>query len=429
LKLELKKYFPELSDCFIFLHKPKKMKYTMKRSIIMLFAAMLGLFTQVQASDYKAGEKVNITEQQDDNTYVAGGEVFINAIIKGDLIVAGGEVEVNDSINEDATIAGGEIIVSGVIGDDLRVFGGEIRISKDVYGDLIVTGGEVVIEASVTVWGDLILAGGEVTSYATVKGDVKAAGGEMDLGGQIDGQLDIVGGELNLYATVNGISSISAQNLNLYPEARFNSDVRYWSNEGKVDFENYLAEGASATFDEDLKKEFNFEFDMKKAMWTFTLFRIFSGLVLISLLVALVGRFFRRNAGSVKDHMGKYLGAGLLLFLGLPILSMVAFGTVIGIPLGVVGISFFVILLVMANALTAVVAAYEIREYRRENWGPGVMIAISAALFIALRLLDMVPVAGSLVNFALSAVAVGYVLKMLRKKGREETEAPIDEIV
>lgn len=401
----------------------------MKRSIIILLAAMLGLFTQAQASDYKAGEKVNITEQQDGNTYIAGAEVFINAVIKGDLIVAGGEVEVNDSISEDAIIAGGEILVSGVTGDDLRVFGGEIRITKDVYGDLIVTGGEVVIEASVTVWGDLILAGGEVTSYATIKGDVKAAAGEMKLGGQIDGQLDIVGGELNLYATVNGTSSISAQNLNLSPEARFNSNVRYWSNEGKVDFQDYLSEGASATFDEDLKKEFDFEFDMKKAMWTFTLFRIFSGLVLISLLVALMGRFFRRHAGGVKDQIGNYLGLGLLLFLGLPVLSMVAFGTVIGIPLGVVGMSLFVILLIMANALTAVVAAHEIREYRREDWGTGVMIAISAGLFIALRLLDMVPVAGSLVNFALSAIAVGYVLKMLRKKRREEAEAPGDEIV
>jgi hypothetical protein len=408
----------------------KKMKYNMKRSIVILFALMLGLFSRqaLQASDYQAGEKVNITEQKDGNTYVAGAEVFVNAVIRGDLIVAGGEVEVNDSINEDAIIAGGEIIVSGVTGDDLRVFGGEIRITKDVYGDLIVTGGEVVIEESVTVWGDLILAGGEVISYATIKGDVKAAAGEIDLGGQIDGKLDIVGGELNLYATVNGTSSISAQDLNLYPDARFNSDVRYWTKEGKIDFKDHLGEGVNVSFDEDLKKEFDFEFDMKKAMWTFTLFRIFSGLVLISLLVALVGRFFRRHAGGVKDQMGRYLGVGLLLFLGLPILSMVAFGTVIGIPLGVVGMSLFVILLVMANALTAVVAAYEIREYRRENWGPGLMIAISAALFIALRLLDMVPVAGSLVNFALAAIAVGYVLKMWRKKP-SETDAPVDEIV
>ncbi len=404
----------------------------MKRSNIILLAAVLGLFTQVHASEYKAGQNVNITEKQEGNTYVAGGEVYIDAVINGDLIVAGGEVFVNDSINDDAIIAGGEITITGVAGDDLRVFGGEIRITKDVYGDLVITGGEVVIEASVTVWGDLIVAGGEVSSYANIKGNVKAAGGEMELGGQIDGNLDVVGGELELYAIVNGTSSISAQDLDLNSEARFNSDVRYWTEEGRVDFGDHLGEGARASFDEDLKKEFNFEFDMKKAIWTFTIFRIFSGMVLISLLVALMGRFFKRNAGGVRDHMGKYLGAGLLLFLGLPVLSMVAFGTVIGIPLGVVGMSLFVILAVIASSLTAVVAAYEIREYRRENWGTGVMIAISVGLFIALRMLDMVPVAGSLVNFALSAIAVGYVLKMMRKKrsGSEaEADAPIDEIV
>lgn len=400
----------------------------MKKSIMILCVAILGLLTQAHASDYKAGKNVNITEQQEGNTYVAGGEVHINAIINGDLIVAGGKVFVNDSINEDAVIAGGEITINGVSGDDLRVFGGEIRITKDVYGDLVVTGGEVTIEESVTIWGDLILAGGEVRSYATIKGNVKAAGGELDVGGQIDGNLDLVAGELDLYATVNGLSSISAQDLDLRSEARFNNNVRYWTNEGKVDFKDHLSSEASATFDKDLKKEFDFEFDMKKAIWTFTIFRIFSGLVLISLLVLIMGRFFKKNAGGVREHMGKYLGVGILLFLGLPLISMIAFGTVIGIPLGIVGMSLFVIIAVLANALTAVVAAYEIREYRRENWGTGAMIAISVGLFIALRMLDLVPVAGSLVNFALSAIAVGYVLKMLRKK-RNTTDAPVDEIV
>ena len=393
--------------------------YVMKRSILILCAAFLGLFSQAQATDYKAGEKVIITEQQSGNTYIAGAEVVINAIINGDLIVAGGTIEVNDSIREDAIIAGGEITIMGVAGDDLRVFGGEIRIANDVYGDLVVTGGEVRIEEGVTIWGDLILVGGEVRSYGNIKGDVKAAGGEIALGGQIDGNLDMVGGELRLSATVNGISSISAQMLHLKNEAKFFNDVRYWSNDGQVDFDDHLMNNAEADYDDSLKKEFNFDFDMKKAIWTFTLFRIFTGLVLINLLVLLMGRFFKKNAGGVRDHMGNYLGLGLLLFFGLPFASVLAFATIIGIPLGVVGMSLFVIILVLANALTAVVAAYEIREYRSEDWGVGAMIAISVGLFIALRMLDLVPVAGSFVNFALSAIAVGYVLKMLRKKDKD----------
>lgn len=402
--------------------------YIMKRSILLLCAAFLGIFSQLQASDYQAGKKVIITEAQTGNTYIAGGEVVINAIINGDLIVAGGSVEVNDSIREDAIITGGEITIMGVAGDDLRVFGGEIRIAKDVYGDLVITGGEVKIEEGVTIWGDLILAGGEVTSYGTIKGNVKVAGGEIRLGGQIDGNLDVVGGELRLNGTVTGISSISAQSLQLGDQAQFYNTVRYWNREGEVSFDDHLMNSADVTFDESLKKEFNFEFDMKKAIWTFTLFRIFSGLVLISLLVLLMGRFFKKNAGGVREHMGKYLGAGLLLFFGLPLASAVAFGTIIGIPLGVVGMSLFVVLLVIANALTAVVAAYEIREYRRENWGPGAMIGISVVLFIALRMLDLVPVAGSFVNFALSAIAVGYVLKVIRKKNNQ-SEPQAEDIV
>jgi len=388
----------------------------MKKVITLVLAAiLLGSFS-LQASQYKAGESVTISERQDKNVYVAGGNITVNAIVDGDLIVAGGTITVNDSINDAAIITGGEIEVMGVAGNDLRVFGGEIRITKDVHGDLVITGGEVQIDETVTIWGDLVVAGGEVASHANVKGDVKMAGGDLILRGRIDGKLDVAANELSLSPVVKGKSSISAQSFQVDQGAQFFGDVRYWSKRGETDFQAYLMDGAEATYDTSLKKEFNFEFNMKKAIWSFTVFRILSGIVLISLLVLIFGRFFVKNAGGVRLRMGNYLGSGLLLFFGLPLASIIAFGTVIGIPLGVVGMSLFVILLVLANALTAVVAAYEIREYRRENWNTGAMIAISIALFIALRMLDLIPVAGSLVNFALSAIAVGYVIKMVRKK-------------
>ncbi len=393
----------------------------MKKSILFTLAALIFSVFNSQASDYKAGKRVVVNETQDENIYIAGKEIVVNAVVNGDLIVAGGEVQINNDIRDDATIVGGEIQVMGVAGSDLRVFGGEILITKDVHGDLVITGGEVEIAEGVTIWGDLVVAGGEVESYGLVKGSVKAAGGEIDLGGVIEGELDLVGGEVELYATVNGASAISAQMLHLGRNAQFFSDVRYWSKDGHSDFEDHMMNDAQARFDSSLKKEFNFEFNMKKAIWSFAIFRILSGIALISLLVAVFGRFFAKNAGGVRDQMGSYLGAGLLMYFGLPLASAIAFGTVIGIPLGVVGMSLFIIVLVVANALTAVVAAYELREHRKENWNTGAMIGISIGLFVALRILSMIPVGGGLVNFALSAVAIGYVVKNIRKK-RNNTE-------
>ncbi len=402
----------------------------MKRSILLTMLAFVLGFSILQASDYKAGDQITINEECPGNVYAAGGEVTINAIINGDLIVAGGHVTVNDSLRDDGIVAAGEIVINGVAGNDLRVFGGEIRISKDVYGDLVISGGEVTINEGVTVWGDLIIAGGEVNSFANVKGNVKVAGGELKLRGQFDGKLDARAGELYLDAIVAGPSVIAAEDLALGADARFSENVRYWNAEGKVNFDGHLVNNATAVFDKELKSEMDFEWNMKKMAWMLTLFRIISGLVLVTLLILLFGRFFDRNAGEIRSSMGSYLGIGLLLFLGLPLASAVAFGTVIGIPLGVVGFALFLILIILANALTAVVAAYEVKKVRQEKWSAASMIGISIALFAALRLLDMVPVAGSLINFALAAIAVGYVIRNTRKKkGGEMEGAATEEIV
>ncbi len=401
----------------------------MKRSIILTMLALIAGFSVLQASDYRAGSEVIISEEQPGNVYAAGSQVTINAVINGDLIVAGGDITVNDSIRDDVIIAGGNITIMGVAGNDLRVFGGEITIAKDVYGDLVVTSGEVRIREGVTIWGDLVAAGGEIISNANVKGKVKIAGGELKLNGRLDGAIDAKAGDLYFNAVVGGPSVIATKNLSLGTEARFAENVRYWNGAGEVNFDGHLTNNATVEFDQSLKQEMDFEFNMKKVAWTITMFRIVSGIVLVSLLILLFGGFFERNAGEVRARMGNYLGLGLLLFLGLPFASAVAFGTVIGIPLGVIGIALFVILLIMANSLTAVVAAYEVKKARKENWNTALLIGIAILLFAALRLLDMVPVAGSLVNFALAAIAVGYVIRNARKKKEDGMEGPAEDIV
>ena len=115
-----------------------------------------------------------------------------------------------------------------------------------------------------------------------------------------------------------------------------------------------------------------------------------------------------------------------MLFLALPIISAISFATIIAAPVGVVGFALFVIVLVVANALTAVVMAYEVEKTRISTWTDFTRILVALGFFVAFRLIGLIPVAGSIITFVAAAVGVGYVLKMIRQKPNNEDNDSTD---
>lgn len=404
----------------------------MKRSVLLIFGLLCAVFAFGQ--NLRSGEQVDINEKTNENLYLVGGDIYVNKPIAGDLVAAGGEIHLRDSLLDDVILAAGTLNVEAFCADDLRMIAGEVRISEDILGDLVLMAGEARIEEGVIVHGSVIGAVGDLRIDGKVLGDVKLRAGEVKLRGEVLGQLNIIAGEIDIDGHIKGQSTLAAMEISLGSDATFHNDVNYWTKEGTVDFDDHLQSGSNANFDTGLKNEFmdvNWEKTFKDGKIAFNGFRLISGLFL-TLLIFLFGRpYFQRNAGTFLAEPAPVLVKGMITLIGLPVFSALAFATVIGIPVGLITSSLFVVALLSSNALASVIGVFELNKWQDKDWGKGRLLLLSLALFVGIRLLSFIPILGGIFSFAVGAVAIGYIVQTIRRKpkGGLPTNEPNEDLV
>lgn len=371
--------------------------------------------SSIFAATILTGETVRITEPIEGNAYIGAGTVTIDAIVNGDVTVGAGEIQILDTIREDLIVGGGRVRVDGVIGDDIRCGGGEVKIFGNVLGDVIVGCGTLEIGPDVVVYGDLVIAGGEVRISGTVKGSIIMAGGEVSFDGIAEKDVEIRGGEVTLDGDIRGPAKLAAKEIVLRSNAQFAQDVRYWQVDGELDFTGHLRGDASAVYDTSLKQDME-KYDNKwfsKGFGVFSVYRFFAGAVLVALLLWLFHSFFRRSGAGLPDQWINRFGTGILYFIGVPVAAILLFITLIGIPIGLFVLFFYIFSLLFAPALTAAVGANVWEQSRGLSWSTGQRIMVGIGLLLILRLLMWIPVAGPLLGIILVSIAFGSLIKAL----------------
>jgi len=396
------------------------MKNYVWRIFMLPFFMMASTLIVAQKAFVRTGQNIRISEPVAGNTYMAAAEAFIDSGIAGDLMGVVGSVQINARIRKDILLAVGKINLNAETGEDVRILGGDILISKFIKGDLLIAGGKVLITDEAIIGGEVIVAGGDVTIGGTINGDLHIVGGKVQLQGRVIGNLSTHSGKLYLQGSVDGSSKIVAQSLTIGSEARFGQEVRYWTNEGKVEFGTSLSSNATAIYDNNLRPAYanvNWEKGIKAALMTFMILRILSGILLVGMLIALFSRFFAARAGLARKYAGRSFARGLTLLLALPVLSVLALVTVVGIPLGIIGFSAFTVFALSAGAVTAIVVAYEWAQMKNMSPASGKIFLIALGVFILLRLVGLIPVIGNLANFILAAVALGHIFRHYSQEG------------
>jgi len=409
-------------------HRTMKKISTFLWTLILLAAPLLLL-----GSTVKSGENVTIDEPVEGNLYVAGGEIYTNAAIRGDFVAAGGKIFVRDSIGDEGLVAGGEISIEAPVMGDLRIAGGQVTIRRNIAGDLVVMGGEVRVASEVQIGGDLIMMGGEVDISGSIIGQIRVSAGQLTFKGDAAGLLNVKGGEIMIDGAVRGPATISAQSLKLGSQAGFYANVRYWQAEGEMDFGDHLKEGAKATYDPSLKSDLaQFDFkDLRRGLFWFSIYRFLAGILLIVLLITFFHTFFSRHAGQLTDDMAGSLGYGALYLIGVPVLAVLAFITIIGIPVGFILTAGYSISMALAGALVATVLAYEVERYLGKNWGKGLMMLAAIGISLLLRLIGYIPMVGGIIMILLISVVFGYLYRNIRREGklRRQAAAASEDIV
>lgn len=375
------------------------------KAFFLVSILLIPLTDRPATEKFQAAEQILINTVVDHDLYLAGSKVTLSAPVQGDVMAAGSSIMIRDSIAGDLVLAGGDLVIDGVVSEDLLVMGGTVRVMQPVQGDLIVMGGDVTIDPKASIGQDLVVMAGEVNMEGLVGGNVLARGGKLFLAGICRGNLDVKGGELEINGTVDGTSTLAAERIQLGSDAKLYGNVRYWlEDQAAVSFSPALMNNAQAQYDESLElEETSFWTDQPWSWIPLVLAYLLSALLLIVLINILLPKVMERSGRILNRETVKSFGYGVLYYVGAPLAIGLLFMTIIGIPLGLFLLSFYIFSVLFALSFSAVTLTYQLHDRYDYHWSRGKLISVSFGIFIMLRLLSFVPFLG----FALVGIVIG----------------------
>ena len=289
-----------------------------------------------------------------------------------------------------------------LLGQNLTVESGEV-----FCGDIALMGGSLVVEAEAEVRGDIAIAGGSATVDGTVDGDIAVFGGHVTLGetALVTGDVALAGGSLNRAKGARVEGQVA--------EASEIPDLGLRFTPGTF---NFLEGGV-------IRQRSPASLLLAATWWVIrTIVTIFILAVLAFLIAVLAPRALRNSKQTAEQAPVESFAVGCLGMLALFILIVLSAITIIGIP---VALALIVVLVAgLLYGLTVVGTIIGERLLQGLNISPirlTTAAVIGVVLFEAIRTLaDIVPFAGGLLSFTLSAIvmSIGVGAALLSRGGQ-----------
>lgn len=330
---------------------------------------------QVVQGDYvAAAPRVVISGTVNGDVYAAGGDVLVDGVINGDLIAAGAKVILSGKVSQDARIAGAHVVLSGTVGRNVTVGAADLQL----------------------------------TEAGQIEGNMLAAGGEVELDGQIGRDARIGAGKLTVSNNIGSDLAVAAGAVRLTSKAMVEGKLRYWSETPPVMDEGATVQGAviHRQFAEWWQAE-GFRRGLAGLRLMTTVISVVSTLILGLVLLRLYPVFTQRVASMIREQPMRAFGWGAAALVGTPLVAAVFLVTLLGLPIGIILMSLYVVMLYLARVY-AMTCLGQVLLRRTADSSP---LAWSFAAGLALYgLLSVIPVVGELVTLATVLFGLGALL-------------------
>lgn len=348
------------------------------------------------AAEVRFAEQASLpsSERISDDFYIAGGNVSSSGNVAGDLAAFGGNVLVTSAVMEDVFAGGGTVSILGSVSDDVRAVGGNITINSRVEGDVVVGGGQIQISGT-GIGGDVLAGGGSIRIEAPVTGDIKIGGGEVYINAPVRGNVEFWGEKLTLgsAAVIQGTLSYTSPT-----EATMESGATV---RGETTYTKQERNGRDAS---------------KAGVAGFMTLAALTKFLMALACAMVLGLFFRRYATTLVREVASRplmaLGRGFGVFVLTPAASIVLLITILGVPLGILGLIMFAAMIVFTSIVAPIIIgsiahnwAMKPGEYQ-VNW---LTILVGVLIY---TILGWIPFIGWIAKFALFLMTLGVAMKI-----------------
>jgi cytoskeletal protein CcmA (bactofilin family) len=366
-----------------------------KRSIYTGFILGILLMPAIShAAEFGASEHYTLSSGQtvEQNLYAAGSDVMVAGTVEGDAYLAGGTVTMSGTIQKDLMMGGGTLTMNGTVNEDMRIAGGTIVITGTANGDVMIFGGQITITKDAKLAKDLYINGGQVT-----------------IDGTIDGPLTINGGTVTLNGTVNGNVTSHGDEFQLGSTAKINGDSNHTGPREQV-----VTAGATITGQKQFTKA---EKATKSAIvpileaWWLTKVAMLMVAALVFFML-----FKRHNTHFIQTAITSFsreVLRGFVILVVLPIASIIALITVVGIPLAFLALCLYVSSIIIATIYANILAGNLVYKLVMKKSDFIISWQTIVVGVVVLQIIKLIPVLGWLAAFIVFLAAFGTLWNML----------------
>jgi cytoskeletal protein CcmA (bactofilin family) len=348
----------------------------------------------LRAAELRSGENLSMTGEFTDNLYVSGGHIRCDVQSTDDVFIAGGEISFTGRTRENLWFAGGDLTLEKAEARDAILAGGKLMLTNTHFREIVAAGGQIQLR-QVQLEDDLIALGGEilVDGDSTVKGSSLIAGGKVTLAGHFVGDVQVSASQLQIgpTAVIDGTLTHKTESLEISPSAKVVGKI--------VAMPAQTSSGS--------KKAFGIAMAILLAL---------GGL----LVAPIVGLFFSRLADradvQIRSRFWENLGRGLVAILFIPVILLLLFSSVLGVPLALAALPFVIAILILAWSVALFSLALWLR-FRISKHLPESLLSkqqrfswtLLASFVVAL--IFMIPVIGQICALLVLLVGLGALLK------------------
>lgn len=371
---------------------------------MVLGGALTAACGMARAQPAVAGAAATATLQR--NVYSAGGQVRPAGPVQGDYSAVGGRVILDQPVGGDAALAGGSVDVRAPVGDDLRAAGGDVNIESTVGGEVFASGGNVTLTPAATVARGATLYGGSVQMDGRIEGELKASAQKVTINGEVRGDAHLAGAQIELGPKARIAGALS------YRSAAELKKAEGASIGGVVTHE----QGAAPPREKGMNR--GWEGSVQGQGWAAGIVSYLALLACAAVFVLVMPVFGAQAAERIRTTSLLSLGLGFATLVAVPVLAVLLFITLLGIPLGIAVMALYPVLLLTGFLVGVLFVARllptALRKPAPERFDQ--RMGYVAMALLLLLLVGVVPFVGGLAVGLVSLAGIGaFVLEIYRR--------------
>jgi cytoskeletal protein CcmA (bactofilin family) len=336
------------------------------------------------------------------NIYSAGANVRPSAAVEGDFVAVGGRVIIDQPVKGDVMLAGGSVDVRAPVGDDVRAAGGDINVESAIGGELFATGGNITL-----------------TKAARVASTASLFGGTVSIDGRIDGPLSVSAQKVVLNGEVNHDARFRAEQIELGPTAKITGTLDYASPNEIKRADGATIGGAisrmaddSAMHDRNMheaNRDWHMRMGRSGSTWVGSIFTFFALLACAAVFLLIFPTFSAKASDAVRTSPWAAITIGFGALVCVPLLAILLFVTILGIPLGIIAVALYPVLLLLGYVVGVLFVARRAQNAMSKDASGSFATTIGfyALALLLVMLLGRLPFVGGLVVFVITIVGIG----------------------